>query len=413
VDAERNFRNKDMSTPEKTLLGELNADLPRDIDWKQGAIEYLRNLIHGEGSHNELYHLIKPYLGGPDFQPFFSEMYGFLNMLEKANLPMKASVLDVACGPGWTAHFLAKLGHSVYGIDISEELLKIARRRIASEAYGVYEGIPLQTRFALHDIEATSLRPDGPYGPYDAAFFESALHHFVDPIQALRNVAPSLKEGGILCIWEAAAPRRGTAPALQNIELMRKYRTLERPYTRTQIVQVLSLAGFGHFEFFSQVNGFFNIADASDRRKVEDQIRSAKDWNIVIASRKADFFAANRRKAVSFNDGSNAEAGSLPVLPGGDIEWGGRELLKQNLRFLKRRMLRIVDARRRLRQDQMEKKIIQTYIAILGREPDELGLAHYIEDLRRGKSLTDIQQSLRASEEYRIRRQLENSRDCP
>ena len=78
-----------MTISEKMLLDELNVDLPGGIDWKQGAIEYLRNLIHREGSHNELYHLIKPYLGGPDFQPFFSEMYGFLNMLEKASLPMK------------------------------------------------------------------------------------------------------------------------------------------------------------------------------------------------------------------------------------------------------------------------------------------------------------------------------------
>ena len=50
----------------------------------------------------------------------------------------------------------------------------------------------------------------------------------------------------------------------RNFELMRKYRTLERPYTRKEIVQVLELAGFGHFEFFAQVNGFFNTADTSE-----------------------------------------------------------------------------------------------------------------------------------------------------
>ena len=330
-------------------------------------------------------------------------MYGFLNMLEMANLPMKASVLDVACGPGWTAHFLAKLGHSVYGVDISEDLLEIARRRIADEAYGVYEGIPLQTRFAVHDVEAIPLQSDGPYGPYDAAFFESALHHFVNPVRALRNVAPSLKAGGILCIWEGAAPRRGTAPYLQNIELMRKYRTLERPYTREQIVKMLELAGFGHFEFLSQVNGFYNTADAGDRRRLDNQIRSATNWNIVIASRTADFFVANGRRAALVNDGSFADPDSMPVLPEGGVEWRGKDLLKENVRFLKRRLLGVVHAWRGSRQDQMEKEIRQSYMAILGREPDESGLAHYVEDLKQGKSLTDIQQSLMASDEYRIR----------
>lgn len=336
-----------MTISEKMLLDELNVDLPGGIDWKQGAIEYLRNLIHREGSHNELYHLIKPYLGGPDFQPFFSEMYGFLNMLEKANLPMKARILDVACGPGWTAHFLAKLGHSVYGVDISEDLLEIAKQRIAGEAHGCFEGIALQARFAIHDVEATPLGPDAPYGPYVAAFFESALHHFVNPVQALRNVAPALTDAGILCIWEGAAPQRGTAPYQQNMELMTKYRTLERPYTRKQIVQVLELAGFGYFEFFSQVNGFFNTDDASDRHKLEAQIHSAKNWNIVIASRKADFFAANGRSAALANDGSVGKPAPMPVPPSANIEWGGKALLKENLRYVKRRLLRIVNARRR------------------------------------------------------------------
>jgi SAM-dependent methyltransferase len=392
-----------MTDSETTLLEEINADIPEGIDWKLGAIEYLHTLVHGEGSHNELYHLIKPYLGGPDFQPFFSEMYGFLNMLEKANLPMKASIVDVACGPGWTAHFLAKLGHSVYGVDISEDLLDIARRRIADEPYGVYEGIPLQSRFAVHDIEGTALPSDGPYGPYDAALFESALHHFANPVRALRNVATSLKDAGILCIREGAAPRRGTAPYLQNIEFMRKYRTLERPYTREQMVRMLALTGFGHFEFFAQVNGFFNVADAGDRRKLEGQFRTAKDWNIVIASRRADFFVANGRRAALVNDGSAAGPDSMPVVPGERGEWRGRELLKENVRYLKRRLSGFANARQRSRQEQLERTVRRSYMSILGREPDETGLAHYVEDLKHGKSVADIEQALMASDEYRIR----------
>ena len=396
--------DEDVTLPEAALLAELNADLPQGIDWKQGAIEYLRDLIRAEGSHNELYHLIKPYLGGPDFQPFYSEMYGFLNMLEKADLPMKASVLDVACGPGWTAHFLAKLGHSVYGIDLSADLLEIARRRIAEEPYGVYEGIPLQARFAEHDVEATALQPDGPYGPYDAAFLESALHHFVNPIEALRNVGPSLKHGGILCIWEGGAPGRGTPPYVRNLELMRKYRTLERPYTRAQMVRVLELAGFGHFEFFSQVNGFFNIADAGDRRRFGEQIRSGVDWNIVIASRTADFFVARHREAAFEHEGSGAGPGSFPGLPGSlGVEWRGRDLLKENLRFVKRRLRDIANRVRQRGRHRTENDVAQAYMTVLGREPDEAGLTHYVRQLEEGASLADIERSLTESDEYRAR----------
>jgi hypothetical protein len=82
------------------------------------------------------------------------------------------------------------------------------------------------------------------------------MHQFVDPVQALRDVTPSLKEGGIICIREVSAPQRGTAPYLQSIELTLKHQTLARPCTRTQIAPILAFAGYGHFEFFAQVDGF-------------------------------------------------------------------------------------------------------------------------------------------------------------
>ncbi len=387
---------------EKALLEELNADLPAGIDWKQGAIEYLRDLIRNKGSQNELFHLIKPFQGGPDFQPFFSEMYGFLNMVQVANLPMKSHVLDVACGPGWTSQFLAKLGHSVMGVDISEDLLEIAERRIAAERHGPFEGVPLRATFACHDIEAAPLPADDPNGPYDAAFFESALHHFLNPVQVLRNVASSLKDGGILCIWEGAAPKRGTEPYRQNLELMTTYRTLERPYTRGQIERVLRLSGFVHFEFFAQVNGFFNIADHADRRRLQDQVGSAENWNICIASRTDEFFVANGRKAAladSLHEHAR-ESGFGVAL--GSVDWGGRDLLKENLRYVKRRLLRLFYARHLSRQDQIA-KITDAYREVLGREPDEAGLAHYMEEFRRSGSFEHVRRSMRASDEYRDR----------
>ena len=117
----------------------------------KGAIDYLAQLISKEGDHNEIYHLIKPFLGGPDFVPFFSEMYGFLNILHHIDLPMKSKVLDVACGPGWTSQFLAKLGYDAFGIDISEDLIRIAKKRISMDKLSPYRKklYPLTLRFMI------------------------------------------------------------------------------------------------------------------------------------------------------------------------------------------------------------------------------------------------------------------------
>ena len=195
-------------------LRDSNPDLPEGIDWKQGAMHYLRNLIRSEGTHNELYHLIEPYLGGPDFQPFFSEMYGFLNMLEKANLPMKASILDVACDRAGRRRS-AKLGHSVFGIDISDDLLEIARRRIADEPFGVFEGIrPARPRSPCTTSKRRRSRRTARTGDTTRRL-RCHVHHFVDPVQALRHVVASLKDSGIVMRLGGCgtAARRRTLPA--------------------------------------------------------------------------------------------------------------------------------------------------------------------------------------------------------
>ena len=161
---------------EKRFLDDINRWLPAGIDWKQGAIDYLRQLIAEQGDDAERYHLCKPFIGGPDFSPFFLDMSLFTSLLEKANLPMQSRILDVGCGPGWTSYFLAKLGHQVVGVDISPDLVKYARKRVASDLIPPYAGIPFQAKFLVHDIET---RPLPPADRFDFAVFESTMPHFL------------------------------------------------------------------------------------------------------------------------------------------------------------------------------------------------------------------------------------------
>ncbi len=215
----------------------------------------------------------------------------------------------------------------------------------------------------------------------------------------MRNVAASLKPNGILCIWEGAAPARDTPSYSKNLELMKKYHTLERPYSRQQLVQMLDLAGFGHLEFYAQLNGFFNLDDTADKRKLQVQTQSAEHWNIVIAARTADFFKTNGRTPnLHLRDSKNVS--SLPVMAGVDFEWGGKALLRENMRYVRRRMQRMVSAWRRSRQVRMEQAVTTIYVELLGRKPDAAGLAYYVAELAGGRSPADLRQSLMASDEY-------------
>jgi len=296
------------SREQMELLAEINKDVPRGVDWKRGAIEYLGQLIEAQGPNTERYHLIKPFLGGPDFGPFYTDMHKLLNLLAKLDLPMKSSFLDVACGPGWISHYIGKLGHTVLGIDISEEMIEIAKRRIAADPFPAYPESPFDVSFAVHDIEKTPL---GVERLFDVAVLESCLHHFYDPIAALSNVAQNLKPDGLIAIIEGTAPKVGSCCHKDNLEIMENYHTLERPYTKGQTTRLLRLTGFEFHEFYYPIDGFFaQTPEAANG--VKDRILNGEEWNIVIASRNSERM---RRLSDTFTQSSETD-GTIQFIQG-------------------------------------------------------------------------------------------------
>lgn len=269
-----------MTRSEADFLAEINADLPAGVDWKQGAITYLRELVLDGGEQAEWFHLTKPFLGGPDFGPFWVDVFQFLDVVHKMGLRQNSRVLDVGCGPGWTVQWLCKLGHEVIGLDISQELLDIAEQRMKTDPYAPYFDQPFRYELSNHDIED---RPLDLSRPVDLALFESTLHHFENPVAALRNVAADLAPDGALAVIEASAPPVGSEWHTQNVELMRRYHTIERPYTREQLHDMLELAGYRYAEFYRPVNGLFG-QDADSISSLNWELARADNINILFAA---------------------------------------------------------------------------------------------------------------------------------
>jgi len=261
-----------MNSPERTeqqLLEEINRDLPRGVDWKGGAQRYVRELVARGGPSFRQWHLTKPFLGEPlageplhgdasrpavDPHVTYHELFGFLDVLLAADLPPGARVLDVGCGPGWTSHYLGKMGYTVLGLDLSEDMLELARTRVTAEPFPPHPRLQLDVRFVSHDIEAAPLG-DEAGEPYDLALADSVLHHFLNPVAALRHLGESLRPGGLLAIIEGLHPEGAPLDA-HNLAIMERYHTLERPYTRSQMSDILRLSGFAHHVFLHGVNGF-------------------------------------------------------------------------------------------------------------------------------------------------------------
>ena len=101
-----------------------------------------------------------------------------------------ALALDVACGTGDMAIELLKRGSSVTGIDLSEEMLAIARRKTA------------EANFQLANAEAL---------PFDDASFDAVtsafgIRNFVHLDKGLAEMARVLKSGGRMVILEMSTP---------------------------------------------------------------------------------------------------------------------------------------------------------------------------------------------------------------
>ncbi|WP_448522507.1 class I SAM-dependent methyltransferase [Pseudothermotoga sp.] len=97
-------------------------------------------------------------------------------------------VLDVGCGTGNFSIKLAKLGVKVVGIDISEEMLKIARKK--AKRFG------LQIEFAKMDVYSLKFPSDH----FDGVFSMASFEFIREPKRAFDEMMRVLKPSGLLLI---------------------------------------------------------------------------------------------------------------------------------------------------------------------------------------------------------------------
>jgi SAM-dependent methyltransferase len=110
-------------------------------------------------------------------------------LLDALELGRDDTVLDVACGPGIVAVAVARAAGSVVGIDLTPEMLELARERCAEAELD-------NTRFDLGDV--TEL----PYGDdeFSRVVCRYALHHLTDPAAVVAEMARVCAPGGRIVI---------------------------------------------------------------------------------------------------------------------------------------------------------------------------------------------------------------------
>jgi SAM-dependent methyltransferase len=113
--------------------------------------------------------------------------------IDESGVGAEDQVLDVGCGCGDTSLALARLGAGVTGIDVSEPMLSVARRRADSTGHEI--------SFVLADALTHTFDED-----YSLLYSRFGVMFFADPVAAFTNLAGALNKSGRLCFicWRPA-----------------------------------------------------------------------------------------------------------------------------------------------------------------------------------------------------------------
>lgn len=117
-----------------------------------------------------------------DIQSFFHQC--------GVNPPMR--ILEVGCGSGWTAEFLAASGFRVMATTLDESAGEMIDRRKASL---IAKGVPHDLQFRASPMEYVD-QTVADLEPFDAIYVHEALHHAHDWKKAIESFTQCLKPGG-------------------------------------------------------------------------------------------------------------------------------------------------------------------------------------------------------------------------
>ena len=141
----------------------------------------------------------------PNLMRMRQRVYKFI----AARLPKDSRILDLACGTGTDAVWLAQNGYSVFGVDISGEMLERAKQKA--------KDLNLQDRLSFEQLSYTDLK-EANIGRFDLTFSNfGGLNCVADMKLVADSVRPLMNQDGRVvwalmppfCLWESAMLLRG------------------------------------------------------------------------------------------------------------------------------------------------------------------------------------------------------------
>jgi SAM-dependent methyltransferase len=278
-------------------------------DFAEGHRRYVERL----GPAAERWLRTKPFAAPPDHE-LVECLRTFAHVVDHLGLGFRDQVLDVGCGPGWLSEFLARCGYIVTGVDVSEDMVAIARQRVAAIDEPV--GADVEAVAEFHAMPALDL----PWtARFDAAILYDAMHHIDSEVEALKAIRRALVPGGRIFIHEGVRPEPGSAGEQFLIEEMKRYGTLESPFDAGYLAATITEAGFTDVKRLAAVDELLDVSSPKEElQRVAERLEhppmnTVVALNPVPADLSTSAFAARIVSAGTWSDSDDGRSLVLPL----------------------------------------------------------------------------------------------------
>lgn len=176
------------------------------------------------------------YFGSRLLKNYLTSFLELVEAFEQVSLQPHQKLLELGCGTGWMAEFLALMHFDVLGTSISPHQIQGARTRVKSlEA----KQLDVKLEFRTTSMESVD-KAVADRTPFDGVFVFEALHHAHDWRQAVRASYTCLKPDG----WLIIANEPNILHTFISYRVAKLSNTHEIGFTRIELMRCLEQTGF-------------------------------------------------------------------------------------------------------------------------------------------------------------------------
>jgi 2-polyprenyl-3-methyl-5-hydroxy-6-metoxy-1,4-benzoquinol methylase len=137
--------------------------------------------------------------------PWVTDEERIRRLVAAARLKGDERVLDIATGPGYIAEAFAGAAREVVGVDLTEAMLAIGKQRTTERGVA---------NVSFRAADAQNLPFEN--AAFDVVVCRLALHHVMEPLQVLREMARVCRAGGTVLVEDIYASEHPERAAFQD-----------------------------------------------------------------------------------------------------------------------------------------------------------------------------------------------------